>query len=757
MRRPAIAGFFIMNNMDESLTANSKQPHALTDPKRIKEIYRNIKSGEAWLKNGNYSGHEYRSKMWKRNKAWLRCDWNVDGQKDESEFHVNTPFADFHTVRPSLVFKAPYINVEAKKPEFEKDENGEILKDENGKPTIKSDNYLAARLLQTRINHEIKQIGLKAVIKRCVGHSNGYYGIGWAKVGYQGLTVSLFNNDRDNKTNYWVDWVDPRDVIFDWTAVEAKKMHWIAQRITMSRERVKELGLKIPDHYNVKLADHLEERNKQAEAGNGSSFDERTSSDLIVFYEYHDLDQRTVDWVLIDGSADTWFFMAETSVDPYPFEGSCFKPLVLTEDDDDLIGITDIEPVKDHILALNRMRTREVYHMDNYGTGVFYEDGAIDEKQKDNYKNTPFGFMTKLKAGGINKVKIEGTPSMGSDHYNMSSVLKEEIRNTIGITDYQQGGASVQRKATEAQIIRSDATLRVEDKRDVIADFVIEIVRALAAMIQEFDDEMDFYDIANEEFGDDYVEVLKREYGYNPKIPFLGISREQIQGEFNFSFNIEDMIMQPKEVRAAQLARSIQAISSNELLLRKFMEDHDINKVITDMFELNGVDIKKYNKGGPVQLNAVLENEMFRNGMEVPDPHRKDDDDEHLITHGVLRRELEQAISEAQGKIAKLQGGMQMLPEMMAGNPNAFAIQQQAQQQIDVVTQQMEPLEQQLRRLKLHMQDHVQQAMRKEGESEMSGGGGGNGQGPQTGLPAQPPQQAALSAPAQPPIGGSVV
>ena len=69
MRRPAIVGFFIMNNMDESLTANSKQPHALTDPKRIKEIYRNIKSGEAWLKNGNYSGHEYRSKMWKRNKA----------------------------------------------------------------------------------------------------------------------------------------------------------------------------------------------------------------------------------------------------------------------------------------------------------------------------------------------------------------------------------------------------------------------------------------------------------------------------------------------------------------------------------------------------------------------------------------------------------------------------------------------------------------------------------------------------------------
>lgn len=689
-----------------------------TEPTRIQEIKANIKAGEEWLKTGNYSKSGHREEFWKRNKAYLRCDWSDKLLiKDDSDFHVNIPYSNHRTIGPNLIFHDPYVNVEAKQPEFERDPaSGEKLMGEDGLPVMKSDNFAAAKLMEIRLNHEIQQCRVKDVMKRCVGHAKGHYGIGWAKTGYQTRTVSQFNNDRDNKTNYWVDWCDSRDILFDWRATEARRMRWVAQRLILPKKDVLDLGFKIPPDHVSRLPEHILERNKNDGRGyNSGSMDDKPG-EFVEFFEYEDLDQKTVDWVLLDGPGEDWFYMADTSVEPHPFEGSSFVPLVIDQDDDDLIGITDIQPIEDHVRALNRMRTREVYHMDNYGTGVIAEESAVTKDQKKAYEKTPYGFWLKVKDGFLNKIKIQGTPSMGADHYNTSETFKEEIRTQLGITDYQQGGANIQRKATEASIIRSDSAVRIEDARATVGEFGIEIARRLMAMIQEFDTETNFYNVAKDEFDDDFVEVLKKQYGYNPKLPFLGISRDQIQGEFDLKLNIEDLIMQPKEVRAAQLQRSLQVVGSSEMLLEKFVEEHDIGKVISDLFELNGVNLKKYKKGGPVQLSAMVENEMLRKGLEVPEPHRKDNDDEHVLAHGPLRRELEQAIMALQMKLQKIQGGMQMIPEMMAGDPSSQTVFKTAQGQVEMLTQQLEQIQQILRRTKLHMQAHVQQASRKSGE-----------------------------------------
>lgn len=749
-----------------------------SDSERVKEIRFNIQSGESWLRNGNY-GADRRKDMWRRNKAYMRCDWKEAERNlpehEKSTFHVNIPFANFHTIRPNLIYKNPTIGVVSRKPEFVRDSYGQEMKDETGAPQIKSDNYLNSRLMQVRINHEIQQIRLKDIVKRCVGHADGHYGIGWAKVGYQRKTVSEFNNDRDQKINYWIEWCDPRDIVFDWKAVEGKKLRWIAQRFALPRSDLEADGFTIPKDYSGQLPEHLKDKETNAEYGQSSPMGScGPENDLIVFWEYHDLVHNTIDWICDSGSTSAWAIMKETSTDSYPFEGSSFEPLVLTEDDDDLIGITNIQPVEDQFKALNRMREREVYHMDNFGTGIIAEEGSITRDELKKYIKTPFGFVVFTKQGQLNKVQTVTTPAMGQDHYSMSNVHKEEIQTTIGITDYQKGaGGGV--TATEAQIITSSANIRVDSKRDTIADFVINLVRKLAAMIQEYDTEVQFYNVANEEFDDDFIDVLKKQYGYNPKLPFLGISRDRIKGEFDFSFKIEDMINQPKEVQAAQLARSLQAVASNELLLKKFVEDYDFGKLIVEMFELNGVDIKKFNKGGPVQISAVIEDQMFKAGMEVPEPHPKDDDDEHNASHGRFVRELEgmlaqiqqkaaQIQSGVQQKMAQLQSGLQMAPQMMMNDPAKLqqvqqkaqmeiqTLQMQLQEQMNQVEMEMEPLNQQLRRVKLHMQAHVKQSARKANEDlSASAGPGGQPMGPQTGRPAQGPNQVQMNQPAQVP------
>ena len=608
-------------------------------------------------------------------------------------------------------------------------------------PQLTSDNHVNARLMEIKLNHEIEQIKLKEIMRRCVSHAKGHYGIGWAKTGYQNLSVAQFNNDRDSRTNYWVEWVDPRDVPFDWRAVEAKQMRWVAQRLIMPRREVEAAGFRLPPNYVGRLPEHILDRDRQTGATSALSYKD-SPLEFMEFWEYHDLEQNMIDWCLTDGPGQEYFYMRDTSVQPYPHEGSSFVPLVINEDDHDLIGVTDIQPVEEQVKALNRMRTREVHHMDNYGTGMIAEETAVTDAQRKKYRRTPYGYELIVRDGALNRVKLQGTPSMGSDHYNMSQVHKEEIRTILGISDYQQGGADLSRKATEAEIIRSAGSIRIEDDRTFVGDFAVEIVRRIAAMVQAFAQPIEFYNVAREEFDDDFIDVLKQELGYNPKLPFLGIPKERIQGEFDFKINIEEMVHQPREVRAAQLQKSLSLVIQDPEYRAKFEQKYDVDKIFAEVFELNGVQLKKFEKGGPIQIPAILENEMFKKGMEVPDPHAKDDASEHQIAHGPLRRELENRMAELQGKAQKLQAGVRMIPEMMGGSPQGQTVMETAQAQIEQIMQQLDQTEAILRRVKLHVQAHASKEAEKEAGSGMGGGGGLVGA--PTGQPAQPPDAAQI-------------
>ena len=715
---------------------------SVSEPDRIMEIRTNIRAGEEWLKTGNYTQSNARWDFWKRNSEWLRCDWHGEKGEDKTDFHVNIPYMNHRTVKPTLMWKVPHVSVEAKQPDFVRDPvTNEPVMDEGGMPQLTSDNHVNARLMEIKLNHEIEQIKLKEIMRRCVSHAKGHYGIGWAKTGYQNLSVAQFNNDRDSRTNYWVEWVDPRDVPFDWRAVEAKQMRWVAQRLIMPRREVEAAGFRLPPNYVGRLPEHILDRDRQTGATSALSYKD-SPLEFMEFWEYHDLEQNMIDWCLTDGPGQEYFYMRDTSVQPYPHEGSSFVPLVINEDDHDLIGVTDIQPVEEQVKALNRMRTREVHHMDNYGTGMIAEETAVTDAQRKKYRRTPYGYELIVRDGALNRVKLQGTPSMGSDHYNMSQAHKEEIRTILGISDYQQGGADLSRKATEAEIIRSAGSIRIEDDRTFVGDFAVEIVRRIAAMVQAFAQPIEFYNVAREEFDDDFIDVLKQELGYNPKLPFLGIPKERIQGEFDFKINIEEMVHQPREVRAAQLQKSLSLVIQDPEYRAKFEQKYDVDKIFAEVFELNGVQLKKFEKGGPIQIPAILENEMFKKGMEVPDPHAKDDASEHQIAHGPLRRELENRMAELQGKAQKLQAGVRMIPEMMGGSPQGQTVMETAQAQIEQIMQQLDQTEAILRRVKLHVQAHASKEAEKEAGSGMGGGGGLVGA--PTGQPAQPPDAAQI-------------
>lgn len=698
-----------------------------------KQIASQISSAIKWQKKGPYASDDARWKQWERNKKYLMCIWP---NTTDDDVNVNTIRSNYMTKRPALYFKNPKITLVPTKPNFTRDQGGNVVTGEDGRPIL-LDNYVASKIASVKLNYELKEIKFKKLMRKVTGDCLCPYGIGWSKVGFSKLSVGGHNNDRDTSYSYWIQRVDPRNLVYDWMATDIDNVRFTHERLILTRQESEDHEFEIPKDYVCKLPDFLGDREKSAKA--------QDDNDLVIVWETHDHKNKVIYWTIGgDKEGSEAKFAKDPIENPYPFEGSCYTPLVLSDDNDDIIGLSDVEPIEDQARALNKIRTKQTKHIQWYGTKTVYEDGGLEPSEIDKTKNTDHGTYQKVPVGKLNASRTETPASMGQDQYAMVNEHKEDIRTSLGITEFQQGSAgAASTKATTANIVQNSANNRIEESRDIIHDFVIENVRKLFACIQMFSTDEEYLNLKDEVMDEDFVEVLKKQYGYDPKIPFLRMSKKDIQGEYNGVFNLEEMIIQPKEVQAQQFTNFLGMVFSNPLVTQKFVEEFDIAKVLKKGAELNSIDLGELRKGGPVMMSPEQENQMFLNGMEVPEPNAKDHDDEHILSHGRLEKEIEGKLQEGQIQAQQLMMSIHQMQSqaqeaamqaqqmgMMAQPPQ---VPPELQQQIDQIVQQMEPLQNILRKIKLHRQWHDMSRQRK--ESSGMGGMSPMGQQPQ-GQPA---------------------
>lgn len=710
--------------MEESLSPDTQSKQIDSGEKSLspQQIAKSIQSAIKWQKKGPYQADDARWKQWERNKKYLMCIW--PGSTDD-DVNVNTIRANYMTKRPTLYFRNPKIRVSPTKPNFTRDSLGNIALGPDGKPIL-IDNYIAARIASIKINYELKEIKFKKLMKKVTGDCLCPYGIGWAKIGFSTLSVGGHNNDRDTRYTYWIQRVDPRNLVYDWMATDIDNVRFTHERLILTRQDAEDYGFQIPSDYVCKLPDFLDDREKSAKAD--------SDNDLVIAWETHDNKNGKIYWTIGGDKESSASEFAKDPVDnPYPFEGSCYTPLVLSEDNDDIIGLSDVEPIEDQAKAINKLRTKQTKHVQWYGTKTFYEDGAIEPNEIEKTKVTDHGLYVKVNQGKTGFVREVPPPSMGQDQYAMVNEHKEDIRSSLAITEFQQGSAgNASTKATTANIVQNSANNRIEESRDIIKDFVIENVRKLFACIQAFSGDEEYLNIKDEVMDEDFVDVLKKEYGYDPKIPFLKMSKQDIQGEYNFEFSIEDMIVQPKEVQAQQFTNYLSMVFSNQYITQKFIEEFDIAKVLKKGAELSNVDLGELRKTGPVHLSPEQENQIFLNGMEVPEPHSKDNDDEHIISHGRLEKEIDVKLQAGMAQVNQLMTAMQ---QMQIQQQNAALqaqqlgvvqappqVPQEIQGKIDEIMMQMEPLQNIMRKIKIHRQWHDMNRKGKEMGNMQTGG-----------------------------------
>jgi hypothetical protein len=722
-----------------------------------KKIYENIQNGVEWVKSGMSDTKGIRWDRWKKNKEYLNCQWKGSAKKDVT---VNTIFSNYRVKLPNLYFKNPTITAKPSKPLFAMDSNGQKIVDEQGKP-IMVDTYASAKLFSVKINNELKRLKFKKIIKKCIGDVLCPYGVCYAKVGFSKLNVGQ-NEDTPESSDYdvWVSRVDPRNLIFDPFAEDLDSARFVAERIKLTKKEAKAMGFKIPKKYSCSLPDFYKDKQSK-------NVDE---DDLVLIWEYYDQQEKRIYWLLDNGDqnsnhasssktvydlsfeekSDDW--IKEPVENDAPFEGSCYSSFTFNDDNDDIIGLSDVEPVEDQALAINRGMSKMQNHIDNYGTMTVVEEGAINPDMAEALKEDTHGLFLFHKQGRP-APSVTSTPPLGQDNFNIDNLHKFNMQTTLGITDYQKG-ASIARTATEASYMQGALAVRIEDNKESIKEFVVDIVRKLGCLLQKYGKEEDYFDLSTEDLNDEFTEQLKEQYGFNQKLPFLKLNRSQYQGEYVYDFNVDDMVMVPKEVQLQQWMQFFGLVTGNEFAMKEAKKEGiSFGKVFKKIAELGGINIDEIKSGGPTQSSAIKENMMFESGMEVPEPHEKDQDDEHILIHGQVAEKLNKQIQglsqalqqidmiEQQGK--ELAAIEQQKSALVGGGENPGQLASplgqtetpqapQPNPQIEEQKMQMRDQLQQaslvLKRVTLHMQAHAERSGESQGSGMPMGGGQSSGQ-----------------------------
>lgn len=584
-----------------------------------------------------YQKAEDRWDKWHEYLDYLNCRWDNGDMYYEDTVNVNSIFSNLQTELPTLYFQHPNVNVHAKRPHF----TGTI-ETPQGPMKMKYDNIHGAKLLGIRLNQIFDDIGIEQTVERGIVDALAPYGYCVWKVGYGFQTEFDKTLDQEvTKTTYWVRRVDPRNVLVDPMAPSFRERSFTAERICRQKkkvlknklyetESVRKMKTKIPEVYKRRF----------------EQFGEKYKTEIIEFYEYHDHDKKTVHWVAIDGTPME--IREPVSRKKSWIEGSdyVFSDLNVATDDS-AYPVDDITPVVDQAKARNRIRSSQVKHYENWGLTVFLEnDFFINDEDEEVYKKLGNNVgVFRVGDGAISgqKIQIVDAPRIPPDLYQMDEIHRRDNDETLGISEYQRGGAVQGATATEAQIVANNSNVRISRRRRKVKLAIIEISKKLAALISRFDDAGDVLNVASEVEDDGFVQYVRKNFDpdFSPEVPFLMANRKAWQGDYNFNFEIEEMVERPKAVQIQQLMNTITQLYQIPTLAPVVNEAMDAKHVVRKIFELQGMFPEHLKRQSLTPLIPPdLENDMADRGIEIPPPNKMDDHMRHIFQHMSLTKEM---------------------------------------------------------------------------------------------------------------------
>lgn len=440
-----------------------------------------------------------REDVWKRVHAYLQGQYFEDSNKELDEISVNMVHTHARVVVPAIYSRNPEVIVTPQRSDIRQ----EAILTKRAEVTHRLLKYL---MKEMKIKNSVKLAILDAVL----------FGIGYIKLGYETEFAEMDGSEQDTPTviqrllsklgikssspgseddtddllnikitreQPWALRVSPFNIITPAVTSTPDQLWWIAERLILPHRLVTSM-----DEYDtdgLKPAWTLKDIFKTMpgyEATSNTSVGDDDEYDVL--YEIYDPYEKQLITI-----ADGYDKPLQVKDFEFTFLDSKFHPYVelrFNEIPDKYVPAGDIEPAEAQQLELNDIRTKESRHTKRYNRryvtkpGAFSttskekliegEDGTIVEAEQ-TYADTPIGELIE---------PIIDAP-LPPDVYAYEGRVMETLLNILGTNDYAAKAGNT-KTATEASILAAQSRVRVEERIDLVNDFIQCIITGIMQM-----------------------------------------------------------------------------------------------------------------------------------------------------------------------------------------------------------------------------------------------------------------------------------
>jgi len=475
----------------------------------FEKVKRELKAAEEWRKKLTFES---------KHKMWLK--W-YEGDFGEDVVPVNLTFTFVRSLIPQIYFRDPRVSVKPARPGTE----------------------LYALVLEELDNKLLRKLKVKRAMKRAIMDAF-FKGTGVLKIGYStkwcppDLEREVAGTEEsEEKYEYsfliqegypWVVHIPTEHFLVPEGVVDVNEAPWVADIFYRDVEEVRNDKRYKRVRKEVQPTAELSQSRKQ----------------VVKLMQFHDLVNKTV--YIIEPSQDLVLFEGE---DLLSIAGPPYVTIVFNERADALWGVPDMAILQYRQDEMNDARTQESKHRKAAVLKLLVQKGAIDSNEIENLMSPEVKSIVECDdITGVKDLQVH----IPADLWRESEVIRADAREELGFSRVELGEfeQKTARTATEVAAVARAHQIRYDERRDILADALVEVVEKINHIIFAL-------------WQEERVEKITGPFGIPVWVRFTG---RQLAGEYLVEVEPDTGVPETKEVKLWKAMEAYKALRQEPLV-----------------------------------------------------------------------------------------------------------------------------------------------------------------------------------------------
>ncbi len=545
--------------------------------------------------------------------AGLEYSGTAANGRTRPHYPMNFMFAQFRSLVPQIYFRNPTSSVISRRPGMNPH----------------------ARVLQTILDWLISEMATKTQLKRAALDTM-LYGTGFIKQGYDseygtdpnalvsgqfqteagdiqlaGESLTQRDPDTFERLEYnatiqpgrpWAVRVHPRDILVDPLTVDPMldDAQWVIHRVLRRMKDVKadakyeksdkkDLKPTRSENYSAHDEPRLYDDHSTARTNDGDdrigdipprdpargksiNNDKDVIDEWVELWEIHD--RKTERVMVLNLDHDKWL---RDTHDHLQFDGLPFVPIIFNAHPKSFWGISDAQMLHPQQIELNETRKMQRNYRRASLVRFLLKKGALTPTQIQSFFSDEPNMMLEISGEfpNIGEAMQQVQGFMPPDLGLWGGQIMDDMRQILGTGRNQMGqfDNKTHRSATEASIVQANSQIRVDERRDVLADVLSRVLRRSAQMLWKWWDVQQVARVAGpggQQFWVNYTgQELKGEYDFNiqPDDATPLTNRQRLQDLTQLAQTVAPML-QPEQAQqlVAAILRVADGVDEEEIL-----------------------------------------------------------------------------------------------------------------------------------------------------------------------------------------------